>query len=111
MPSEWLLKFRSLSARSDFSEQCADSADGADRSPFRVTLRDRSTFQRANGTKDTIGAHIVKKIQGVTTAPTQKLNFRSRQLCPAMTLRLSLWHLVGSAGGAAARSAEAAHKP
>lgn len=55
MPSEWLLKFRSLAARSDYSEQCADSVHSADSSTILCDARDRSTFQRANGPKNTIG--------------------------------------------------------
>jgi hypothetical protein len=64
MPSEWLLKFRSLSARSDVSERPANSVDSADSSTTLCDARDRSTLQRANGPKNTIGTQHSENPEG-----------------------------------------------
>ena len=71
MASEWLLKFRALSARSHFSEHCADSADSAQSPTVLREICGTSTLRRPIDAKDTIGTPHSESPTGISTASAQ----------------------------------------
>jgi hypothetical protein len=71
MASEWLLKFRALSARSHFLEHCADSADSAESPAVPGVMCGNSTARRAIDAKEAIGTPHSKDPADISAANAQ----------------------------------------